>query len=90
MKCDLDISQGLYTNGVLSGGTTMFGECMTKEWTALAPSIMKIKVVAPPERKCSVRIGGFIWSSLSTFQQMGISKADYDESGRATVHRKFF
>ena len=48
---------------VLSGGTTMFagiGERMTKELTALAPSTMKIKVVAPPERKYSVWIGGSI------------------------------
>merc|ERR1712151_715479 len=33
-------------------------------------STMKIKVVAPPERKYSVWIGGSILSSLSTFQQM--------------------
>merc|ERR1711887_60181 len=46
------------------------GERMTKELTALAPSTMKIKVVAPPERKYSVWIGGSILSSLSTFQQM--------------------
>ena len=33
-------------------------ERMTKELTALAPPTMKIKVVAPPERKHSVSIGG--------------------------------
>ena len=43
---------------------------MTKELTALAPSTMRIKVVAPPERKYSVWIGESILSSLSTFQQM--------------------
>lgn len=43
---------------------------MSKEITALAPSSMKIKVVAPPERKYSVWIGGSILSSLSTFQQV--------------------
>ncbi len=42
---------------------------MSKEITALAPSSMKIKVVAPPERKYSVWIGGSILASLSTFQQ---------------------
>ena len=31
---------------------------------------MKVKVVAPPERKYSVWIGGSILASLSTFQQM--------------------
>ena len=93
LRCDVDIRKDLYTNVVLSGGTTMFqgiGERMTKELTALAPSTMKIKVVAPPERKYSVWIGGSILSSLSTFQQMWISKGEYDESGPTIVHRKCF
>jgi len=93
MKCDVDIRKDLYANVVLSGGTTMFpgiGERMTKELTALAPSTMKIKVIAPPERKYSVWIGGSILSSLSTFQQMWISKTEYDESGPTIVHRKCF
>ena len=50
MKCDVDIRKDLYANVVLSGGTTMFagiGERMTKELIALAPSAMKIQVVAP-------------------------------------------
>merc|ERR1712194_701728 len=93
MKTDVDIRKDLYANVVSSGGTTMFagiGERMTKELTALAPSTMKIKVVAPPERKYSVWIGGSILSSLSTFQQMWISKGEYDESGPTIVHRKCF
>jgi actin-related protein len=93
MKCDHDVKADLYANIVLSGGTTMYqgiGERMTKELTALAPSTMKIKVVAPPERKYSVWIGGSILSSLSTFQQMWISKNEYDESGPSIVHRKCF
>ncbi|VAH00512.1 unnamed protein product [Triticum turgidum subsp. durum] len=93
MKCDVDIRKDLYGNIVLSGGTTMFpgiADRMSKEITALAPSSMKIKVVAPPERKYSVWIGGSILASLSTFQQMWISKDEYDESGPAIVHRKCF
>merc|ERR1712146_565356 len=45
---------------------------MQKELTALAPSTMKIKIIAPPERKYSVWIGGSILSSLSTFQQIDL------------------
>jgi len=93
MKCDVDIRKDLYANIVLSGGTTMFSNIadrLTKEITALAPSTMKIKVVAPPERKYSVWIGGSILASLSTFQQMWISKQEYDESGPSIVHRKCF
>ncbi|KAL3672980.1 actin [Phytophthora oleae] len=93
MKCDIDIRKDLYCNIVLSGGTTMYpgiAERLTKELTSLAPSTMKVKVIAPPERKYSVWIGGSILSSLSTFQQMWISKAEYDESGPSIVHRKCF
>ena len=63
---------------------------MQKELVALAPSTMKIKIIAPPERKYSVWIGGSILASLSTFQQMWISKEEYDESGPSIVHRKCF
>ncbi|KAL0452971.1 UNVERIFIED_CONTAM: actin [Sesamum latifolium] len=93
MKCDVDIRKDLYGNIVLSGGSTMFpgiADRMSKEITALAPSSMKIKVVAPPERKYSVWIGGSILASLSTFQQMWIAKAEYDEAGPSIVHRKCF
>merc|ERR1711920_459079 len=81
MKCDVDIRKDLYGNIALSGGSTMFpgiADRMSKEITALAPSSMKIKVVAPPERKYSVWIGGSILASLSTFQQMWIAKNEYD------------
>lgn len=73
MKCDIDIRKDLYANTVLSGGSTMYpgiADRMQKEITALAPSTMKIKIIAPPERKYSVWIGGSILASLSTFQQV--------------------
>jgi len=93
MKCDVDIRKDLYANTVLSGGTTMYAgiaDRMQKEITQLAPPTMKIKIIAPPERKYSVWIGGSILASLSTFQQMWISKQEYDESGPSIVHRKCF
>ncbi|KAK3923804.1 Actin, muscle [Frankliniella fusca] len=93
MKCDVDIRKDLYANNVLSGGTTMYpgiADRMQKEITALAPSTIKIKIIAPPERKYSVWIGGSILASLSTFQSMWISKDEYDESGPGIVHRKCF
>jgi len=78
---------------VLSGGIIMYlgiADCMQKEIIALVLSIMKIKIIAPPERKYSVWIGGSILASLSTFQSMWISKQEYDESGPSIVHRKCF
>merc|ERR1719346_236330 len=77
MKCDVDIRKDLYANTVMSGGTTMYpgiADRMQKEITALAPSSIKIKILLP----------------LSTFQQMWISKQEYDECGPSIVHRKCF
>jgi actin len=72
-----------------SNKTTMFpgiADRMQKELIALAPTSMKVKVI--PERKYSAWIGGSIISSLSTFQQMWISKEEYDEAGPSFVHKK--
>ncbi|KAL7715820.1 actin [Entamoeba marina] len=93
MKCDVDIRKDLYGNVVLSGGTSMFpgvNSRLEKELIQLAPPTMKVKVIAPPERKYSVWIGGSILASLSTFQNMWITKEEYDEAGPAIVHRKCF
>jgi len=91
MKCDVDIRKDLYGNIVISGGTTMFNgidKRLHKEITALAPQTMQVKIVAPPERKYSVWIGGSILASLSTFEDMWVKKQEYDESGPSIVHRK--
>ena len=67
MKCDVDIRKDLYVNIVLSGGTTMYPgitDRIQKEITALAPSNMKIKIIAPPDRKYSVWIGGSILAEV--------------------------
>jgi len=91
MKCDVDIRKDLYANVILSGGTTMFpgiADRMQKEMTALAPATLKIKIIAPPERKFSVWVGGSILASLTTFEDMWVTKDEYDESGPKIVSKK--
>jgi len=91
VKCDADIRKQLYENIVLSGGSTMFpgfADRMKKEVSALAPPTHTVKIVAPPERKYSVWIGGSTLSSLSTFQEKWISRQEYYESGAEIVHTK--
>ena len=93
MKCDVTIRKDLFANIVFSGGSTMFpgiSDRMQKEISSLAPATMKIKIIAPPERKSSVWIGGSILASLTTFQHMWITKEEYDESGPSVVHHKCF
>lgn len=93
MKCDVDIRKDLYANTVLSGGSTMFpgfADRMKRELAALAPSTMEIEIIAQPERKYSVWIGGSIFASLPIFPQMWISKQEYDDYGPPIVHAKCF
>ncbi|CAP21048.1 Protein CBG24442 [Caenorhabditis briggsae] len=93
MKCDIDIRKDLFANTVLSGGTTMYpgiADRMQKEIAALGPSAIKIKIIAPPERKYSVWMGGSILASLDSFQEMWICKEEYDDAGPSIVHRKCF
>ena len=90
VKCDPDIRKDLYANTVLSGGTTMYpgiAERMQKEMTALAPANTAIKFITPKDRY-SAWVGGSILTSISSFQQMWISKQEYDEIGPTIVHRK--
>ena len=49
---------------------------------------MKVKVVAQPERKYGVWIGGSVLASLATFWQMVVTHAEYNEAGPSIVHRK--
>ncbi|KAH8836082.1 hypothetical protein DL96DRAFT_1703016 [Flagelloscypha sp. PMI_526] len=89
-KCDTDIRKDLYGNVILSGGNTMYPgitDRLQKELTQLAPSGMKVKIVAPPDRTHSVWKGGSILAARSDFQQMWISKEEYDEAGPGIVHR---
>jgi len=93
MKVDADIRKDLFANIILSGGSTLFEGMAQRMWHEmhnLAPTNNRIKVLAPPERKYSVWLGGSILASLSTFQTMWITKTEYDESGPSIIHRKCF
>jgi actin-related protein len=92
MRCDVDIRRELFGN-ILSGGSTLFSnlhERLQKEIVQMIPSSIKMKILAPPQRKYSVWIGGSILSALSTFQHLWLSKEDYDEWGPAIIHRRCF
>ncbi|KAG0221565.1 actin-related protein [Mortierella sp. GBAus27b] len=81
-RSDMDLRKSLYTNIVLSGGSTLckgFGDRLLQEVKKLALKDIKIKISAPPERKYSTWIGGSILASLSTFKKMWVSAEDYQE-----------
>ena len=92
-KCDIDIQDQLYSNIVLSGGSTLFpgfAERTQKDLTAFVHSNVETRVVAPAERQFTTWIGGSMLASLSTFPTMWISRSEYDDYGPAIVHQKCF
>lgn len=74
-RTDLDLRKALYSNIVLSGGSTLtkgFGDRLLTEVQRLAVKDMRIKIFAPPERKYSTWIGGSILAGLSTFRKVSL------------------
>jgi actin-related protein len=90
-KCDIDMRRTFYSSIILSGGNTMFlnmGDRLQKEICLLAPPTNKTRVIATPERKHSVYIGGEVLVSQAAFQPYWITKREYDEVGPQIVHQK--
>uniref|UniRef100_A0A8C7MZY8 Actin-like 6A n=1 Tax=Oncorhynchus kisutch TaxID=8019 RepID=A0A8C7MZY8_ONCKI len=92
--CDIDIRPGLYGSVVVTGGNTLisgFTDRLTRELSQKTPPSMRLKLIAnntTVERRFSAWIGGSILASLGTFQQMWISKQEYEEGGKQCVDRK--
>ena len=83
-----------YANVVMSGGTTMYAgiaDRLSKELTALAPTSI-IEVIAPPERKYSVWIGGAVLASLAgrlradVDLQAGVRRGGPEHRSTGTMH----
>ncbi|TRZ00643.1 hypothetical protein DNTS_027223 [Danionella cerebrum] len=88
-RSDMDLRRTLFSNIVLSGGSTLlkgFGDRLLSEVKKLAPKDIKIKISAPQERLYSTWIGGSILASLDTFKKMWISKKEYEEDRVVAVY----
>jgi len=88
-RVDMDLRKSLYSNIVLSGGTTLctgYGDRLLNEVKRMKDG--KIKIYAPPERKYSTWIGGSILAGLNTFKKMWVSSEEYQEDPDI-IHKKF-
>jgi actin-like protein 6A len=89
---DGDLRKDLWNSVCLAGGTSLlagFKERLERDLTNISPTKLKITASAfPVERKFSSWIGGSILGCLGTFQQMWISKSEYEENGSGIVERK--
>lgn len=90
LQSDMDLRSTLFTNIVLSGGSTLMpglGDRLLYEVRQRAPERTKIRIMAPPERKESAWVGGSILASLATFKNMWVSRSEYEEYGSSILHR---
>ena len=93
MKCDEGIRRDFFKHIVLAGGNTLFPNIANRLWreiNQLAPPNHRTKIIENDERKYSAWLGGSIHATLSTFQTMWITKAEFDEVGPSIIHRKCF
>lgn len=92
-KCNEDLHRELFSNIVLAGGSTKFPgfrERMQKEVESFSPSNMKTAVYSFPEPDCMAWRGGAMFSSLSSFRNMWISREEYDEYGPGIISKICF
>jgi actin-like protein 6A len=92
---DGDIRKDLAANIILTGGSSLFPnlpERLSMEVPRLVPNTYKCRVIASRnsvERSCSAWVGASILTSLGSFQQLWLSRAEYDEYGSAISIQRF-
>ena len=92
---DADIRKELISNIILTGSSALFpgmDKRLSTELTHILPNMYKNRVICSKnsiENRYSTWIGGSILSSLGSFQQMWLSKREYDEFGATLGLQKF-
>ncbi|KAF2349097.1 Actin family [Trinorchestia longiramus] len=92
--CDIDLRPSLYSGVVVTGGNSLtngFVERLNRDLSSRTPPNMRLKMLSAQgvaERRFGSWIGGSILGSLGSFQQMWISRQEYDEAGKSQVDRK--
>ena len=92
---DADLREIMLANIIFNGGTTLikgFKNRVNQEIEESGKDYeYKKKIHTYPEAQFMAWIGGSILSSLSNFENLWITKAEYKEEGKATiVHKKCF
>ena len=100
-RADNDIRRDLFSNVVVSGGNSLFKgflERLQRQIPDISPQNVKVKVVSGSgggsgsnsgtDRRFSSWVGGSILSSLGSFQQMWMSRQEFEEHGAIMIERK--
>ena len=90
-KSPIDFRKELCKNVIITGGSTLFPnfqDRLQNELIKLLPNKMNPNVITPANREFSVWIGGSVLTSMSSFNDMWVTKEEYHEMGPAILHKK--
>ncbi|XP_077106189.1 actin-related protein T2 [Ranitomeya variabilis] len=93
MKCPIDVRRDLFSNIVLSGGTTMipgFNHRIFEEILPMVPNGVKVNVVLQENGQFAVWMGASVLSSLQTFRELWVTKCEYMDIGPSALLRKCY
>jgi actin-related protein len=88
---DIDIRKDLFQSVILTGGNSCFKgfvERLQRQIPEIAPQSVRVKVIHAAEKEFTPWVGGSILSSLGSFQQMWMSRQEFEEHGAIMIERK--
>jgi actin-related protein len=92
---DVDMRKELAGSICVTGGSSLLSNVDTRlsqELSSILPAFVKPKIVASRisvERSCASWIGGSILTSLGSFQQLWLSRTEYEEYGATMAIQRF-
>ena len=92
-KSDGDLQPDLFSNIVLSGGSSMFPGLRSRMWHKKSyrevgeDSGVDVKVINRLQRKFASWIGGSMFGSLGTFGQIQLGRQEYNDAGHREPQR---
>ena len=90
-KTDIDIRRDMFQNIIITGGNTCykgFLERLQRQIPEVAPQQVRVKCISSAEKRFTPWMGGSILSSLGSFQQMWMSRQEFEEHGAIMIERK--
>lgn len=90
-KVEAQIRKEFWANIILAGGNTLFkglAHRLSNDLLASAPASAKVKIYNPQERQYLSWLGGGILTSISSFQSVWMTQAEYQDFGPSVVYRK--
>ena len=99
-KCDFDLRPKLYSNILLSGGSTKFkgfSERLVKEIKKLVLPGTQVNIISNPNSDYAAWIGGSIFASKDVFKDLAFTYEQYKENGpvsrnvdNSLIYEKFY